>query len=1117
MSADRPERILPRTHLILGGDVCRPELLGRLAELRPGCRIFNHYGPSETTVGVLTGEYRVDANATGIALERPLANVEVFVLDSAMQVVPPGVSGEIFVSGNCLAEGYIGSPSLSDERFIDYEIEGSRKRLYRTGDKARRLCDGSIEIVGRMDDQVKIRGYRIEPAEVASVLERHAGIDSAAVVAHRNVDTGSTTLVAYVVAKEAQQLKVDELRAFTAEHLPDYMGLAEILILNHLPLTANGKLDRLALPKPTEQVCSSSAAPQSEREQLLAVAWERALGRKITGIGDNFFELGGDSILAIQIASQLFRHGYRIHPSDFYRYPTIASAAVKMEQVTDAKPEGGLEEAASGPFGLTPIQNRFFLAVPEEFQNHWNLAIRLEFDSGVSASDVQAAFSFLVTRHEALRLKFSCDESVWVQEPGEPYEVPFKFLSKEQGQDQEGLTELHKELDLSTGRLLQLAWIQSERPELLVIVHHLAVDAVSWAILLDELAIILEHQGAGEIDFGLTSTSFGNWARHLSSAVLEADLEDSRDYWTLGASVEGIRLPNDIDGLQEEQTEGAADSVTVKLDVATTNDLLHKLKHVRVDELLIAALSKTLNTWSGEPALLLELEGHGRDPLFDKLDLTRSVGWFTSRYPVWVEVEGSTDDQIIRSVKEQLRQIPDKGNSYGVLRYLDPEHGEDLQFASKPQVSFNYLGQWDHLSFKGAPFQLSSGPKGLERAYNCPRLFAIEVEAMVTGGQLQFEWIFSPCLHRRSTIESLAEACMDVLAGLVQHVAQAGEEIIAASDFPDAGMNENRFKDLLLQLEMPQAAIPGRGMIHRDHSRLALSLFEELSQPTGHDRSGQMGWRNKRSVHTASQSLVCLQEYGERTPLIYVHPTGGSIDCYSELVDRLGVGQPFYALQDTSLSRGGYASIEEMAKVYVNEVLEALPDGPYILGGWSMGGVIAFEMAQQLLARNKRVEMLIVIDSILPDATGQLVQSLTQLSATSKSFAFGESTTSLERGQVDDRGERGRGKSPGASRDWQAVFEHHVGLLQKYRAKTYPRTVTLIQASAGTLPNQSLEGLNGWGQVAKVDVIPLPADHMNILAPAEVDATAETVNAIVSRFEALFSLSRGFSLLLGSN
>ncbi|WP_410640976.1 non-ribosomal peptide synthase/polyketide synthase [Amycolatopsis sp. lyj-346] len=724
--------------VVLAGEALTLHALHDIRKALPGSRVANIYGPTESTVYATAWYHDTDRPPP---IGRPIAGIRAYVLDRGMRPVPVGVPGELHLGGAGVARGYLGRPGLTAGRFVADPFAGPGARMYRTGDVVRWTARGELEYLGRADDQVKIRGFRIEPGEVAAALRKHPDVTEAVVVAR--TDAGHQRLVAYVVPEAPAGL-----REFLAASLPAHLVPAAFVPLQRLPLNPSGKLDRRALPAPDWTGGTTRVAPRTETERLLAAIWADALGLPEVGVEDNFFELGGDSILSIRLVSEAAKAGLRITTKDVFRHQTIAALAAAAGV---AEPAAVAERpAATGEVVVTPIQHWFLDTGPAD-PDHFvqQLSVRLADD--VDADRLRAAVNTVAAHHDALRLRFRRTDGGWTQFHAEPGEADV----------------FGAEIDIEHGPLVSA---ELTGTTLRLAVHHLAVDGVSWRILLEDV----EHAYHGR-GLAARTTSFQEWADRLAVHSFDGDLP----YWR---AVTGAQIPLDTDGVN---TVASTRTVTTRLDAELTRALLQDVPGVyrtQVNDVLLAALGGALRRWSGAGRVLVDLEGHGREDLFDGVDLSRTVGWFTSMFPVALDAAGSDIATLLKSVKEQLRAIPARGLSYGVLRYL-----AGTAPAVTPRLSFNYLGRFE---VEGELY------RGLERELELSqhpadvRAHAVDVVARVTEGRLEITWFYSEQLHAEATIRAVADDLVHGLAGIAAHCTGPGAGGRTPSDFPLAALDQ---------------------------------------------------------------------------------------------------------------------------------------------------------------------------------------------------------------------------------------------------------------------------------------------------------------------------------------
>ncbi|WP_394827252.1 amino acid adenylation domain-containing protein [Pendulispora albinea] len=790
--------------LIIGGEAALPERVSawRAARGVAQVRLLNTYGPAEATVSATASDLMaidargaIDArDAWAIPIGRPLAGVRAHVLDRAGEPVPIGVMGELYLGGEGLARGYWRRPDQTAARFVpDPFSERPGERLYRTGDCVRWRDDGQLEFAGRVDHQVKLRGFRIEPGEIEAQLAAHPGVREAIVLV-REDRPGDRRLVAYVAADAT--VEPEALRRTLKERVPDYMVPSSFVVRGELPHTPHGKIDRGALPAPTIDIEREATAPATHAEEVLAAVWAALLGRPAVGTRENFFELGGDSILALQVVSRARAAGLAITARQIFLHQTVAELAAVAEAL--AHPPARAERA-EGDVPLTPIQ-RWFFAQGAENPHHWNQSFLLELRQPVVFEALEAAVAAVAEHHDALRLRFVDTGGAYHQAyAGAPRaavgrvrvpEAPAEEISRE-GRITRAAEPWQSQLHLSDGPLLRAVLLEgalSEPAHLLLVAHHLVVDAVSWRILLEDLQLAYAQHTSGEaIRLPATSIPFGAWARRLSAHARSEAIRKHAPAWIAQGGPTPLLPVDDPNGAA---VEGETVRLTERLDADATRLLLESAPayRLRVEEILLTALAGALAQWTGDDTVLIEMEAHGRDAL-DDADASRTVGWFTSLYPVRLAIpRGAAPDHALREVRERLRSLSPMRESYGLLRHLASDADTQLLRArGAPHVSFNYLGQWDDLFAQSPLFAFSEADPGAERDPKAPRAYELEIDAAVVGGRLRITWSYSGARYRRGTIAELHHDFAARLRALSAHAAAAaarGEVPYTPSDFP---------------------------------------------------------------------------------------------------------------------------------------------------------------------------------------------------------------------------------------------------------------------------------------------------------------------------------------------
>ncbi len=806
--------------LILGGDKLSAERYKEwLAVGGKRIRTLNTYGPTEGTIDSIIFECPNSAEVVDrlgeIPIGRPIANTKAYVLDKNLKPVPTGIPGELFLGGACVATGYWNRPDLTAERFLpDPFADKPEARMYRTGDLVRWRNDGQLEYIGRVDHQVKIRGFRVELEEIEHAILQNPAVKDAAVTV-RQKQPDMKQLVAYVVFKESDGASIAALRDDLKKALPDYMMPSAFVSMEALPYLPSGKIDRRALPEPAETQTERKTkfvAPRNEKERLLAEIWQQVLGLKEIGVEDNFFEMGGDSILSIQVIARARQQGLQITPMQIFQYQTIAQLAAVAQEAEIIRAEQGL---VTGTAPLTPIQHWFF---DEGFLHpeHWNQSLLLEVHQPLQANHLQAVTRALLEHHDALRLRIRQEGDGRLQDFAPmPADIPFYHFdlstlpAEEQSQRiSDEAAKLQGSFDLSKGPLLRLAYFDTgDLPHrILIVVHHLAMDGVSWRILLEDLQMAYQQISEGKpVQLPPKTTSFKEWSEKLAAFAGSETMAKEIDFWTTLAQKATRSLETDSpDG---ENLERFSAGVAEALSVSETKALLTDVPPVyktEINDILLTGLTRAFARWNGRRSLLINLEGHGREDILPATDITRTVGWFTSLYPVRLSLESAVEPgETIKIVKEQLRAIPNNGIGYGLLRYLhpDPALRQKLDGLDHAPITFNYLGQFDQALPEGSIFKPARESKGPERHPDDKRSSLLDITCAVTGGKLNISFTFSERVFRKETVRRFASFFKEELQTLIAHCQSPEAGGVTASDFKLANLDNKKLDKVLSQLQ----------------------------------------------------------------------------------------------------------------------------------------------------------------------------------------------------------------------------------------------------------------------------------------------------------------------------
>ncbi|WP_248930394.1 non-ribosomal peptide synthetase [Paenibacillus hamazuiensis] len=688
------------------------------ARLGPG-RLINGYGPTETTVFAVT--YTVDRlpEQDNIPIGRAMGNTHLYVLDGKLRLTPIGVPGELYIGGDGLAAGYLNRPELTAERFVPNPFRPG-ETMYKTGDLVVWSEDGLLRYMGRLDHQVKLRGFRIELGEIEAaakrqpeVREAHAGIVGAE-------DKGSRNLALWIVPTgDIASFDTHDLRVKLARMLPDYMVPPFIVPLAAMPLNKNGKIDTVRLPAPAEEPQGTRRGPRNEREMLLAGIWSDVLGISQPGIDDNFFSLGGDSIKAIQVTARLQGTGYSLETADMFQYLTIETLAPRLK--TEQAPEGEQGEV-TGACLPNPIQT-WYLRDGGRISQRFNQAMLICGKGEWNGSRLEAALDRLCRHHDALRLALSPDGELVLRTSTDDNlvyvaEMPADLSGRAL---EEFMIEVQGHIRLQNGPLVAAA--AGSGPDgwrLFIAIHHIAVDVVSWGVLLEDLTVLMADP---EAVLPLKTTSFAAWTRALNDWARTGGARNELPYWRSVAR-QARALPPLFPpvAVLRRDTVRAVHRIDGEVGLALCGEA-NRAYHTETVHLLLCVLSRALGAWRQAPAVLVQLEGHGRERFAPGLDVSRTAGWFTSAFPVLLDASGEPGEAVV-AVKEAVRGVPRRGFGFGALRWLDaelaPEARADLE-SLQPAISFNYLGVQDlGAAGAGAGAEVTDVPGAVQKPGGMP-------------------------------------------------------------------------------------------------------------------------------------------------------------------------------------------------------------------------------------------------------------------------------------------------------------------------------------------------------------------------------------------------------------
>ena len=777
------------TRIVCSGEALPIDAQQQVFAKLPNAGLYNLYGPTEAAIDVTHWTCR-DEGRDAVPIGEPIANLMTYILDAELNPVPSGVNGELYLSGQGLARGYHRRPELTAERFVASPFVAG-ERLYRTGDLARYRPNGVIDYIGRIDHQVKIRGFRIELGEIEARLLEHDAVREAVVVAQDS--RSGKVLSGYVVATEIDATDWPSMRETLQAHLrqtlPEHMVPAHLTLLQSMPLSPNGKLDRKALPAPdVAEAQQDFVAPVNAIETALAQIWQAVLGVAQVGTADNFFALGGDSINSIQVVSRARQQGIGLTPKDLFLHQNIQALA----RVATAAEEALIDQGpVTGESPLVPMQQWFF-ATDIPHREHWNQSVMLTPREALNVAHLQQALAHVVAHHDALRLRFvQASNGAWQASHQAPAEQALEIWQRSaEGADEivAIADEAQRSLDLQNGPLLRctLIAVQDGSERLHLAIHHLVMDGVSWRVLLEDLQTAYRQLNSNQpVALPAKSTAFKAWAEQLQAYAHSETLNKELDYWSRQLDQALPELPRSRPEGSQASVHGR--SVNTRLDAEQTHRLLKQAPsayRTQVNDLLLSALAQVICQWTAQPACLVQLEGHGREELFDGVDLSRTVGWFTSLFPVLL-TPAKQPAEAIKRIKEQLRAVPEKGLGYGVLRYLGADAVQQ-RLAQLPQarITFNYLGQFDQSFDEQALFVPSEEGSGAGHGDDVALSNWLTIDGRVFNGQLSLDWTFSRDVFDEAVIQQLADAYAVALEQLIEHCCTQEHLGLTPSDFP---------------------------------------------------------------------------------------------------------------------------------------------------------------------------------------------------------------------------------------------------------------------------------------------------------------------------------------------
>ena len=768
-----PEKCKNLQQIICSGEALSSQIVEKCKSLLPWVKIFNFYGPTEAAIDVTAIDLTdIDSKTSEVSIGMPVANTQIYIVNSQDQLQPVGVQGELLIGGVQVARGYLNRKELTNEKFIQNPFDVNDKyKLYRTGDLAKWNNNGTIMFLGRIDDQVKLRGYRIELSEIEYHLNSIPEIAQSVVLLKER--EGEKFLVGYYEGE--QELKVKVLRDNLSKDLPDYMLPSYYVHMEKLPVNLSGKIAKKELPELSTLVREEYTGPSNKTEEVMVTIWQHVLGVEKVGIHDNFFQLGGDSIKTIQITNKCKQQGIVFKTKDLIESQTISGllSNLDVDKVSILEEKGILE----GEVSLHPIQKQFFSRGHEK-ADHFNQSVLFNISKAISKESLTHILSKLVETHDSLRLKYEDDHNTIY--PKQFYGSVLPNLSEEEVIKLEDIPEIcntyQSDLSIYDGDLVRFVVLKTPEEELddrlLIVVHHLAMDDVSWRILIEDFRYLLDNYVSNnKISLLNKGTSYRQWVSKLKdfSSVLE---KEEYQYWKKIVS-NYQEFPTDF-AYEKEITFEQINSYQVSLSKTDTNELVYNVPNIygtEINDILMSGLALALKDFTNTSKLIIALEGHGREAIFEDVDTNSTIGWFTSVYPVCLNLE-DTDNLsfLISDIKDTLNAVPHKGLGYGVLRYLSSSEQikEELSLDYE-DIIFNYLGDVSS-SFSSDNMSISLANETTGKSTSDKNFFGHKISfvLIVKDGSLQVNCKYDSKRFKATTIEKLVNRYISSLEEIVK-------------------------------------------------------------------------------------------------------------------------------------------------------------------------------------------------------------------------------------------------------------------------------------------------------------------------------------------------------------
>ncbi len=815
-------------HLIVGGDVLSPQHINKALRANKELVIINGYGPTENTT--FSNCFPIDKEYNkNIPIGKPIANSTAYIFNDELMLLPVGIEGELYLGGDGLARGYLNNDALTAEKFISNPLNLS-ERLYRTGDRAKWLLDGTVDFMGRKDLQVKIRGFRIELPEIERALTDFSDIQEVMVTTYAE-SNGNKSLCAYYVSKSTKKIEVEEIRMFLASHLPSYMIPSYYVHLDKFPLNQNGKIKKDELPLPVAQK-SEFAAPRNQTEIHITQSWMEVLVVEEIGIDDNFFFLGGDSIKAIQVSSKLRENNLKLNVSDLFQYPTIRELSNFVRAYTFNAEQG----IVCGAYKPLPVQKWFF----ENFKmhpHHFNQGVTIKTKEPFDENNLNLALTALVLHHDALRTSPS-DGVILITDNKEHTHTLVSVYAEDDTEINKTIEkyaiDIQHKVNLSCSPILNLLLIKTKSDHYLsIFVHHLAIDGISWRVFLDDFfSSYAQAQSGKEISLPNKTNSVIDWSKNVY-ALAETQKYINRElaFWSKmlpETDLQSLEIKEKLKALNRQNTK----NISISFDTDLTHRLVYEVNkayNTDVNEVLLCAFDISLAKTIGNKPYPIMLEAHGREEMFQGVDVSRTLGWFTTLYPfilntvetnksknltniIWApddqinkDISEETEDISLKliSIKDRMRKIPNKGFGFGILKFLKNSSNDNNQMRDflLPSICFNYLGQF-------APAPANSGievtPLSSDITVNMQTelLYWLDINSFIKDNRLFADFTYCPEIINSSKAEELVKNFNSALMKIADHCTLKTDTALTASDFSSTDLDLEQLEDIFNDLEI---------------------------------------------------------------------------------------------------------------------------------------------------------------------------------------------------------------------------------------------------------------------------------------------------------------------------